>query len=167
MDSALNRLHEVSVPIVHEPVHKVIVPDPDVHIFGISHPNHVDLIQSPLSEGDDAQHDQHAHPVEQRHGPQDSHQPSFSSQYTMKEPDPEEPVLKKAHEAPTIQLFFDLYFVANLTTFSAQHDIHSADGKAEIKPRKCRLMLTNVYRIKIILGLLYDDLVHLVSEHHV
>ena len=128
MSAAFKVIHQATVPIVNEPVHKVVVPDPDVHIFGISHPNHVDLIQSPLAQLGDEQHGHHAE-ADHSNENQDSHHDSVSSASDEKgEQDPEEPVLKKAHEAPTIQLFFDLYFVANLTTFSAQHDIHNANG---------------------------------------
>lgn len=137
MSSAFNVINEVPVPLVNEPVHKVVVPDPDLHIFGISHPNHVGLIQSPLASGDDMAHGHHSHPDvkhdhghEQGHGHGDEgHHGSVSSSSNEKrDAEPDEPVLRKAHEAPTIQLFFDLYFVANLTTFSAQHDIHNANG---------------------------------------
>ena len=128
--SAFNAIHEVPVPIVNEPVHRVMVPDPDVHIFGISHPNHVDFIQSPLASDRDKAHGHDAH-VDHGH---DAHHDNTSMDSDEKERDPHMPILKKAHEAPTIQLFFDLYFVANLTTFSAQHDIHSADGDYAVRP---------------------------------
>ena len=34
------------------------------------------------------------------------------------------PRLHKAHEAPVIQLFYDLFFVANLTTFTSVHEVN-------------------------------------------
>lgn len=37
------------------------------------------------------------------------------------------PVFKKHHESSTIELFYDLFFVANLSTFTANHEINSAD----------------------------------------
>ena len=43
--------------------------------------------------------------------------------------DPEEPILKRAHEASTIQLFYDLFFVANLTTFTQVHEIDDVNSK--------------------------------------
>ena len=33
------------------------------------------------------------------------------------------PVFKKHHEASSIELFYDLFFVANLATFTANHEI--------------------------------------------
>lgn len=136
MPSALEPLHELNLPLVDEPIHKVVVPDPDVHVFGISHPSHVGLIKSPLADDHDMEHGHHSHPDVKHghgHGHQEAHAGSVSSDASEKrERLPDEPVLRRAHEAPTIQLFFDLYFVANLTTFSAQHDIHDANGELDI-----------------------------------
>ena len=36
------------------------------------------------------------------------------------------PRLHKAHEAPVIQLFYDLFFVANLTTFTSVHEVNDS-----------------------------------------
>lgn len=33
------------------------------------------------------------------------------------------PIFKKHHEASSIELFYDLFFVANLTTFTGNHEI--------------------------------------------
>ena len=112
----------------------VIVPDEDVRIFGISHPEHLTLIETPLASKDDIAHGHHGH-----HAPKtveageseegsDSHSHTSESSLEKRLNDPQEPILKRAHEAPTIQLFFDLYFVANLTVFSSQHEIHSWEG---------------------------------------
>ena len=35
-----------------------------------------------------------------------------------------DPPLKRPHESSTIQLFYDLFFVANLTTFTSVHEIN-------------------------------------------
>ena len=133
--SRFDAIHEVPVPLANAPVHKVVVPDPDIHIFSIYHPGHVDFITTPLANQDEIAAGHHSHP---HHGP--SHDSdSASSDDDEKAKHADEPVLKTAHEAPTIQLFFDLYFVANLTTFSAQHDIHSANGKLNVLPVICIL----------------------------
>jgi hypothetical protein len=132
MSSAFDPIHEIPVPIVNEPVHKVMVPDEDLHIFGISHPGHVHLIQSPLATEEDLSHGHHSHPeVKGATHTVTEHDASHSSTHSTekRERHPDEPILKRAHEAPTIQLFFDLYFVANLTTFSGQHEIHDGNGK--------------------------------------
>lgn len=36
---------------------------------------------------------------------------------------PDEPVFREHHESSTVELFFDLFFVANLATFTANHEI--------------------------------------------
>ena len=35
------------------------------------------------------------------------------------------PIFKRHHESSTIELFYDLFFVANLTIFTATHEINS------------------------------------------
>ncbi len=37
------------------------------------------------------------------------------------------PVFKSHHESSTIELFYDLFFVANLTTFTANHEINTSE----------------------------------------
>lgn len=110
----------------------VIVPDKDVRIFGISHPHHLTLIETPLASKDDLAHAHHGHHEAKtgEEGESEERNNSDSSDTSLEKPleKPEGPVLKRAHEAPTIQLFFDLYFVANLTVFSSQHEIHSWEG---------------------------------------
>ena len=41
----------------------------------------------------------------------------------------DEPLLKRPHEASSIHLFYDLFFVANLTTFTHVHDINDSTSK--------------------------------------
>lgn len=36
---------------------------------------------------------------------------------------PDEPLFREHHESSTVELFFDLFFVANLATFTANHEI--------------------------------------------
>ena len=40
------------------------------------------------------------------------------------------PRLRRHHKTSTVQLFYDLFFVANLTTFTSAHEINSVDGKS-------------------------------------
>lgn len=126
------RVSEVVVPFIDAPVHEVLVPESDVHIFAISHPEHLSLIETPLASEDHIANGHHSHPeIKSSHvTEQEITHGSDASDHSVekRERDPEEPVLKRAHEASTIQLFFDLYFVANLTTFSGQHEIHNWDG---------------------------------------
>ena len=118
-------------------IHHVLIGDEDVNTFTITHPKHLGLFATPLA--DDRKAARHAYAladaagkepkyaVEERHGSGDSSPPEGKHPYD--EEDPEEPVLKRAHEASTIQLFYDLFFVANLTTFTSVHEIDDADSK--------------------------------------
>jgi hypothetical protein len=38
-------------------------------------------------------------------------------------------IFREHHEADSIELFYDLFFVANLATFTANHDIENPQGK--------------------------------------
>ena len=42
--------------------------------------------------------------------------------------DSEIPVFRKHREASSLELYYDLYFVANLTTFTAYHDIENLES---------------------------------------
>ena len=131
MSSAFDAIHEIPVPLVGEPVHKVMVPEEDLRHFGIYHPHHVSLISSPLASAEDMAHGHHTHADGKGGSDHDHEDESGSSTHSTEKRErlPDEPVLKRPHEAPTIQLFFDLYFVANLTTFSGQHEIHDTGGE--------------------------------------
>ena len=101
------------------------------------HPEYLSLIQTPIA----GPGDEHGHGGHDDHdGPSPDHghdrQGSTTSVDSLKTlaPHPDEPKLKMPHEAPTIELFYDLYFVANLTVFSSQHEIHSWDGKSAARP---------------------------------
>jgi hypothetical protein len=41
---------------------------------------------------------------------------------------PDEPVFREHHESSTVELFFDLFFVANLASFTANHEIVDANS---------------------------------------
>lgn len=121
------------------PLRNVVVPDEDMHIIGVSHPKHLSLIATPLATAEDIYHDKHSHPDDTLHETHGSAPTTDSATAPAPKPiinrsdtiisasgaryHPHEPVLKRAHEASTIQLFFDLFFVANLTTFSTIHEV--------------------------------------------
>lgn len=115
------------------PMHEVIVPEQDQHTFAISHPDHLKLYVSPLALQKDRHYVGHIH--EHSHGnahevTHDHGSTSSRSGHGVPEiEDPDTPVLKRAHEASTIQLFFDLFFVANLTTFTSIHEVDNWTGK--------------------------------------
>ena len=99
--------------------------------FSLSHPKHVPLFSSPLES---------SKPEHEIHGDTLTKQPHHSTHATSRDHtptshdvkpihyDPDEPVLKRAHESSVIQLFYDLFFVANLTTFTEVHAINDANA---------------------------------------
>lgn len=115
------------------PIHEVIVPEEDHNTFSISHPQHLLLIDTPLASEGDAHHEHRSHsaapPKTPSHAVHEFRNDSTSSSYKSGHDshavtrNPDQPTLKRAHEAPTIQLFFDLFFVANLTTFTTIHEV--------------------------------------------
>ena len=132
------------------PVNEVIVPQEDTHIFSISHPKHLTLIETPVASEDDIHHGEHSHPDTTLKAPVNTEAEVRSTHSSRQSSDagnggrsagssekhemsdtrhPDEPVLKRAHEASTIQLFFDLFFVANLTTFSTIHEVDNWEGE--------------------------------------
>ena len=113
----------------------ILVGDDDETTFTITHPKHLTVFATPLANERDAVQYGHAHPeaiqketqhaVVERHGSGSE----TSSEKEHESVDPEEPVLRRAHEASTIQLFYDLFFVANLTTFTQVHEIDDVNSK--------------------------------------
>ena len=128
---------------------KVLTEDQDIDTFSRSRPKHVPLWTSPLKEhGKGGQGE--AGPTSRQssedqlleHGIQQSSLDSAGGSETLpttahvlqhKEHfDSEEPVLKTPHESSVIQLFYDLFFVANLTTFTAIHEVTDAGSMQPI-----------------------------------
>jgi hypothetical protein len=117
-------------------INAVLVGDEDEITFTITHPKHLSFFASPLADSGELASHAHAQPelshkeprhtVTERTGSSSSTSSHEKAKY---QDDPEEPVLKRAHEASTIQLFYDLFFVANLTTFTGVHEIDDADSK--------------------------------------
>ncbi|MCJ1337622.1 hypothetical protein MMC09_002904 [Bachmanniomyces sp. S44760] len=95
--------------------------------FALSHPKHVPFIASPLISPETQHLNHHGEPTKMASAAISStdgfESPELS--HNEKDDDPEEPKLKRAHESSVIQLFYDLFFVANLTTFTSAHEINS------------------------------------------
>jgi hypothetical protein len=110
--------------------------DLDEHKFKILHPRHIPLFKSPLVESEEIDKREAA----EKHGsPSPKNASSINSEQAGAPPlehskspldyDPDEPLLRYEHESSTIQLFYDLFFVANLTTFAANHQVSDAVSK--------------------------------------
>ena len=115
--------------------HVLVADDEDETTFTITHPKHLTWFASPLvDERAAARHNREHGEVflkEPHHGVRETHglnTPENEKEHEEHYDDPEEPVLKRAHESSTIQLFYDLFFVANLTTFTALHEIDDAES---------------------------------------
>ncbi|MCJ1474324.1 hypothetical protein MMC13_002982 [Lambiella insularis] len=116
-----------------KPVSDVLVGnDEDETVFTITHPKHLSLFASPLvDEREASAHKRsHADALLTNKSHHNIHESEKYHEDEEEDNDPEVPVLKRAHEASTIQLFYDLFFVANLTTFTAAHEI---DDKNTLK----------------------------------
>lgn len=50
----------------------------------------------------------------------------------------ESPAFHRHAEAQSIELFYDLFFVANLTNFTTNHNINNVDSKCNTKPDEVR-----------------------------
>ena len=53
----------------------------------------------------------------------------FSDPAAIHRDSTEEPKFKPHHESSTIELFYDLFFVANLSTFTKNHEVTSGKSK--------------------------------------
>jgi hypothetical protein len=85
------------------------------------------LVKSPVSEEEhhhshsgssedlENKHPDHTH-VHETHGHHEQHDPSM-------------PKFEHHHEAQPVELFYDLFFVANLTTFTANHNINTIQSE--------------------------------------
>jgi hypothetical protein len=126
---------------------QVLIADLDETKFHFLHPRRIPWMQSPLN--DEAQHgselasDDEAkeayfvvQTAENGHGNRKNnghnhhhHHPFQSNKFEIGR---DEPRLRYETKTSTIQLFYDLFFVANLTTFTAKHEI--SDGPS-MSPR--------------------------------
>ena len=151
-------------------IHQVIVPEEDHHTFSISHPKHLLLIDTPLATERDLHHGSHSdvsskHPQNTVHEVHSNHSPYGSHHDQSEILDPDEPVLKRPHEASTIQLFFDLFFVANLTTFTTNHEIDDWDSKY-IRWSPLKLVIgSRSDSTQVLSWLFWHHMVYLVPKH--
>jgi ABC-type Zn2+ transport system substrate-binding protein/surface adhesin len=123
--------------------------DLDEAKFRFLHPRRIPLIRSPLEEttqlkeveqspeyeeaqaavkSTDGNHDNKHNHNHHHHHNNHLHQPSPF------EYDPDEPPLRYETESSTIQLFYDLFFVANLTTFTAKHEVSDGPSRFPMIP---------------------------------
>lgn len=118
-------------------VEKVLVAEQDHSTFTIAHPKSLALFASPLIADREKYERDHAQPhhavkrqplasVREEYSQERRNYslPTSQQEVASSTFDPEEPVLHHAHESSTIQLFYDLFFVANLTTFTAKREIN-------------------------------------------
>lgn len=110
-------------------VSSVLVAEKDHAVFPIAHPKHLTLFASPLAP--DGEKSRRTYSVlahhKIRHAEEGDPQYSLSSEHVHHFQDPNEPALRHAEESSVIELFYDLFFVANLTTFTGVHEINDAD----------------------------------------
>lgn len=126
---------------------EILVADEELTHFTIAHPKSLPWFADPVSTpGERNGHGGHQHPQHHQHTPASQiaiEQPNMetSSSSSLREKEQAhvsahklrsadgEPEFKRAHEASVIQLFYDLFFVANLTTFTSVHEINDGDSK--------------------------------------
>jgi hypothetical protein len=53
------------------------------------------------------------------------------NEHFFHEDNAEIPIFRKHHEASTLELYYDLYFVANLSIFTADHDINNVESASQ------------------------------------
>jgi hypothetical protein len=122
--------------------------DLDEHKFHFLHPRRIPWIQSPLdTAGHEEGGEEHGAKLAREESPEvapETKTPAVMNKDGSEhhhhhmhlhlavnpfELAPDEPPLRYQTESSTIQLFYDLFFVANLTTFTAKHDV--SDGSCE------------------------------------
>ena len=106
-------------PVLRGP-EKLICSEGDVVTFHLTHERDLPLFANPLaSEAERKQHEEEESESVLKHGDDQSSQ--WLSYADLSKGDPP---LKRPHESSTVQLFYDLFFVANLTTFTNVHEIN-------------------------------------------
>lgn len=115
---------------------EALTSDLNEHTFHFLHPRRIPWIQSPLDADPDEESEKELAPEETK-APQpevkvaepvikDGHEHPHHHMHFGPDPfalAPDEPPLRFQTESSTIQLFYDLFFVANLTTFSAKNEV--------------------------------------------
>ncbi len=121
---------------------------------GASHPSALDASQG-LRAGGSQHVDEKRAIVAAEHDGHDHHR--------------QRPIYKRRTEANSTELFFDLFFVANLTVFTTQHEVDAGESKScqrKIFVRRISSIRTNVvYSIEVLCPFLHHPLVHVASGH--
>ncbi|MCJ1398276.1 hypothetical protein MMC11_001473 [Xylographa trunciseda] len=104
-------------------VAEVLIGKQDQTAFSTAHPKHLPLVTSPVETVHEQEKSNHGQTVIQSTVPKS---PSSSGDQSSRFHDSDEPVLHHNHESSVIQLFFDLFFVANLTAFTGAHEINNS-----------------------------------------
>jgi hypothetical protein len=114
----------------------VLTADLDENKFHFLHPRRIHWMETPLDEKAESETDLAPKETQEPHVQEvsatDSHERDHGHRHLHKVhfgPDPfklgpDEPPLRYQSESSTIQLFYDLFFVANLTTFTAKNDVN-------------------------------------------
>jgi hypothetical protein len=145
---------ESSRPTLLTTVSKFFTADLDDNKFHFMHPRRIHLIQNPVDADDEDNTDggsgggegagAELAPEESREAPQPEakaattavkkHGGKAHSHHFHFGPDPfelgpDDPPLRYQTESSTIQLFYDLFFVANLTTFTAKNEVSNGSSR--------------------------------------
>ena len=116
---------------------EILVAEDDAIHFSIAHPKTLPWFASVLAPVHEHGHSHHQHGAARQVASQHQHSESNSLEekenariraMKLRSADGEPP-LKRAHESTVIQLFYDLFFVANLTTFTSVHEINDSSSK--------------------------------------
>ena len=92
---------------------------------------HTPWIDSPLEASADSHDSGASTPPENEHEVKSPRQKTHALKFSLPHhhhPDPDHPPFKHRHESSTVELFYDLFFVANLATFTANHEIVDAES---------------------------------------
>ncbi|MCJ1280691.1 hypothetical protein MMC26_000008 [Xylographa opegraphella] len=119
-------------------VQQIFIAEKDESSFPHKKPKYTPLIKSPLKQNS-RHHRDHGH-RKIRSASVDGVHESLETQQELEDDEEEEeereiemleegaPELHRARETSVVQLFYDLFFVANLTTFTSVHEINDTDS---------------------------------------
>ena len=107
-------------------VSDILVTSRDHTVFALAYPKHLKLFASPLAA--DYEEDNQDTLI---HSSKDHQSSLLASKHSGNFQD--WPVLHHNHESSAIQLFFDLFFVANLTAFTSSHEINNSRGESSAR----------------------------------
>lgn len=105
------------------------------------------LVKSPLRAPSEKEHllpegssDEERAPQQLKHIRQTATNTSDLPLETNDEELHESPAFRRHAEATSNELFYDLFFVANLTTFASNHEINSHQGEIRVPPVEMLLL---------------------------